>query len=275
MNNILPRPHRAPRQISPLFYACEISYPAGADARESRFTQWVCALTLGGSCRYLCGGRESTLFPASFLLVRPAVVMKWQALHEGWHVVYCVFHPRPHWLAWLQFPGGEQEFQLLHLDSARLFGKLRRMLLASHKTYIGGSAQREAMAMLMLERALLALHEHQAEESTDPRVTSAMELLNAEYARPWTVDELAAACRTSASRLSFHFQQSAGVAPMQYLEQVRLQRAMELLALGRDSIGEIARAIGYDYPHYFARRFRLFTGQTPLEYRKQSRTAPR
>ncbi|MCA9712349.1 MAG: AraC family transcriptional regulator ligand-binding domain-containing protein [Myxococcales bacterium] len=51
-------------------------------------------------------------------------------------------------------------------------------------------------------------------------------------------------------------------------EQVRRERALELLALPRLSVGEVAFMLGYANPRAFYRCFRRWTGQTPTEYRR-------
>jgi AraC-like DNA-binding protein len=59
-----------------------------------------------------------------------------------------------------------------------------------------------------------------------------------------------------------------GVTPMQYLERVRLEQAEKLLRFGSLQIGEVARAVGYADPEYFANRFRRHSGHSPREFRR-------
>ncbi|MEM9456875.1 MAG: AraC family transcriptional regulator ligand-binding domain-containing protein [Myxococcota bacterium] len=53
------------------------------------------------------------------------------------------------------------------------------------------------------------------------------------------------------------------------LEQVRHQRALQLLVLPRLSMGEVAFMLGYGSSRAFHRSFRRWTGQTPSEYRQR------
>lgn len=52
------------------------------------------------------------------------------------------------------------------------------------------------------------------------------------------------------------------------LEEVRHRRALQLLALPRLSVGEVAFMLGYGNPRAFYRSFRRWTGQTPSEFRR-------
>lgn len=54
---------------------------------------------------------------------------------------------------------------------------------------------------------------------------------------------------------------------------VRIQRAMELLRLGQDSITTIASLLGYNSPNNFSRAFRMQVGIAPREYQLVSQGA--
>ena len=67
-----------------------------------------------------------------------------------------------------------------------------------------------------------------------------------------------------------YFKQCTGLAPLAYLNRIRLERAQELLRLESSlSIGEIALQCGYRDPLYFSTAFRKHCGLSPLAYRKQ------
>ncbi len=57
---------------------------------------------------------------------------------------------------------------------------------------------------------------------------------------------------------------------MQYLEQRRLDRAMELLGRTSMSVKDIAGAVGFENPFYFTLRFRKHTGYSPRRFRGQT-----
>ena len=53
------------------------------------------------------------------------------------------------------------------------------------------------------------------------------------------------------------------------LEEVRRQRALQLLSVPRMSVGEVAFCLGYANPRAFYRSFRRWTGRTPSEWRTE------
>jgi AraC-like DNA-binding protein len=69
------------------------------------------------------------------------------------------------------------------------------------------------------------------------------------------------------------FQQHTGSSPHQYLLELRLVRARNLLKQTTQSIKEIAQQAGFDDEHYFSRFFKMKTGLTPGQWR--SRSLPR
>ena len=58
---------------------------------------------------------------------------------------------------------------------------------------------------------------------------------------------------------------------MEYLIQMRLKRACELLETTDAAVKDIAREVGYQDPCYFGRAFRCQHGASPGEYREAHR----
>lgn len=53
-----------------------------------------------------------------------------------------------------------------------------------------------------------------------------------------------------------------------YLNQVRMERAKQLLLDPARKVGEVGALVGIDNTDYFTRRFKQYTGKTPSEYRR-------
>lgn len=65
------------------------------------------------------------------------------------------------------------------------------------------------------------------------------------------------------------FRVQTGKTIIQRLEEIRFEKARELLAEGRYTNGEIAELTGYSDQYYFSKRFKLFFGCSPAEYPKR------
>ncbi|MEG1175051.1 MAG: helix-turn-helix domain-containing protein, partial [Ruthenibacterium sp.] len=78
----------------------------------------------------------------------------------------------------------------------------------------------------------------------------------------------------SVSYFSAIFKAGTGYTFVEYLTQVRIEKAKELLKLTEKRTSEIAAEVGFADPHYFSVTFKRVTGLTPREYRTQQRALP-
>lgn len=80
---------------------------------------------------------------------------------------------------------------------------------------------------------------------------------------------IASHVKISPSHLSKIFSQETGQTLTEYMTQVRINKAMELIKTTRSKSFEVAFDVGYNDPHYFSKLFKKVTGMTPKEYRNQ------
>ncbi len=84
---------------------------------------------------------------------------------------------------------------------------------------------------------------------------------------PIRIEEIASYAGVTANYLSSHFKQNTQKTISQYILELRLTEAKELLRFTRQSIQEISISLGFSSPSYFSQQFRLFFGITPKLYR--------
>ena len=77
----------------------------------------------------------------------------------------------------------------------------------------------------------------------------------------------------SISYFSATFKAVTGNTFVEYLTQVRIEKAKELLKFTDKRTAEIASEVGFADPHYFSITFKRVTGCTPREYRTRQRPA--
>ena len=93
--------------------------------------------------------------------------------------------------------------------------------------------------------------------------------LQSNYMYDVSLDSLGDILRISPSYLSSTFKKCFGVGFLDYLTELRVQAAKDLLADPLRSTAEVASLVGYESASYFTRAFKKKTGQTPTEYRQQ------
>lgn len=80
-----------------------------------------------------------------------------------------------------------------------------------------------------------------------------------------SVEELAAAAGLSVSYFRRLFRKAYGTSPMQYIMDLRIETARDLLLSGEANVTEAARLSGFDDVYYFSTLFKRKTGNTPSQ----------
>lgn len=92
--------------------------------------------------------------------------------------------------------------------------------------------------------------------------------INSHYDENLSVESLAENFYTSSSYFAHFFKKHTKKSVMEYVNDVRIEKAKILLAKGEIPITDIACKVGYNDINYFSRKFRQKTGLTPSKYKK-------
>jgi AraC-like DNA-binding protein len=104
---------------------------------------------------------------------------------------------------------------------------------------------------------------------SDPVVASALRLLHADPARPWTVAALAAKTGVSRAHLARRFNALVGQPPMTYLRRRRLALAADLLREPDTTLAVVADRVGFTNTFALGNAFKKEHGINPSEYRRR------
>lgn len=100
---------------------------------------------------------------------------------------------------------------------------------------------------------------------------NAIRVIGNEYGNPTLTNaQIANACQISEVYLRKLFSQYLATSPKQYIIDLRLQRAKQLLSEGALNVMNISESCGFSNPYHFCRIFKRHTGVTPSEYRKEN-----
>ena len=97
--------------------------------------------------------------------------------------------------------------------------------------------------------------------------------LNQRYKDNWNVASMAEYCKLSVGYFSHIFKKRIGVAPMRYLNELRVEKAKELIATNTMNLSDIASMVGFSDPLYFSRVFKKTTGIPPKEFQQSLLTS--
>lgn len=102
------------------------------------------------------------------------------------------------------------------------------------------------------------------------RIRVMLQYIQAHYCDALDISQIAGAAAISQSECIRCFHHMLGIAPMQYVRQLRLRKAVRLLSGGDMPITEVAVQCGFQDMSYFSKVFRLQYGCTPTEFRKKA-----
>jgi len=102
---------------------------------------------------------------------------------------------------------------------------------------------------------------------SDTQIRSALEKMHEDYARPWTLDDLAKEVGLSRAGFAQKFRSAMGDTPFHYLATIRIQKAMELLSKTDDKLEAVAEAVGYKDAFSFSKAFKKLAGVSPRHFR--------
>ena len=112
------------------------------------------------------------------------------------------------------------------------------------------------------------LHKLSADD-IPPELQRAMRLIKSDFCdTALTNARIAAECNMSEVYFRKLFTKHFGVSPKQYIIDLRIQKAKQLLTEDAISISAISETCGSSSPYHFCRLFKQHVGITPSEYRK-------
>lgn len=147
---------------------------------------------------------------------------------------------------------GEQDFPY----AVDIVGQLNRMAnLSTVLTWLEG----------FRDQVVRVLEDHQ-EARRDRLVELALEYVKEHYQEKITLSQAAAALNVSQGHLSSTFKKQMGKNFSDYVTEMKIEKARELIESYQYMMYEISDMLGFDTQYYFSAVFKKITGYTPKEY---------
>jgi len=128
---------------------------------------------------------------------------------------------------------------------------------------------RDAVRLLQsfLDKVKLMIASADHKESN--RLQKLLDYMHEHYADQLTLAELSKYFHFNTSYLSSYFSAHMKEGFSEYLNKIRIEKAMELLNDDSITISEISGRVGYSDHSYFCKVFKKFTGDSPSSYRRK------
>lgn len=154
---------------------------------------------------------------------------------------------------------------------------LNRILKEKASDQLGSELLDYLMLMelfVLISRALKAEWENSIKNKS-PKIKelmhSAIQFVHNNYEREISITDIAKYVFLSPSYFTRAFKEDTGLSPMQYLLNIRIKRACELLEETDLKVGEIAHSVGFSNQQRFNDMFKKQKNMTPMQYRNSSK----
>lgn len=113
---------------------------------------------------------------------------------------------------------------------------------------------------------------HQSQHyTTSNGLSKAAEFIKANLHRGISIEELSRHACMSKTNLFRYFKNEFGLTPVQYINQLRVERACQLLQHPEHSVTDVCFMMGFTSVSYFINLFKSIRGLTPKQYQAQQR----
>jgi AraC-like DNA-binding protein len=156
----------------------------------------------------------------------------------------------------------------LGLDPDRMLAALRKLPRISEKKLVQiGKLLFLALSNLAETESRAALDRALALERARP-IRESLAYVEGHFREPIGIRELSQHVHLTPAYLSRLFHKAMGMTFSDYLTERRIAGAKDLLKNTSMKMSDVAFEIGYSHQSYFGRKFRQFTGVSPLQFRK-------
>ncbi len=214
----------------------------------------------GGGKLWLPGEPEEKIEPGDWILITPGVVNRYGGDGGKYYTEDAIRFCGP-------VADGMRDAGIL--KSGVIHGSRMRKLLPIIELSNDPSRSAQINANIALQSLLVELYNIREQGNTgSPLMSQLLDELKQNPERWWTVRELAEYCQLSDDQFRRNFSRLTGVAPKQYIEDLKLRQAAQLLLTSRMPVAKVAARFGYQDQFHFSRRFKLRIGVSPGQYRK-------
>ena len=123
----------------------------------------------------------------------------------------------------------------------------------------------------MLQEILIDICENSRNNLDNIHLDTSLRHIHSFFTSKISVPYLAGLENLSSSRYITVFKKQMGKPPNEYIIELRLQFAKNMLSGTNMSIKQISEHIGYNDPYFFSRLFKKHMGLSPQEYRKNNK----
>ena len=165
--------------------------------------------------------------------------------------------------------------KVLFLSGHREFSYAQEALEYGAQAYLTKPVNREKLLQI-IQAQIASMEESSAPPSRseedishgNEQIKQVLDYINSHYQENISLDRVARIAYMNPYYFSVYFKKNTGMHFKEYVTQVRLKRAVEILDQKDMKTYELAEMTGFTDPRYFSELFKKQYGKTPKEYRQ-------
>lgn len=223
---------------------------------------------------YLCSGESITYFDGKKIHRKENSVMFLPKKQNGEHFVKTI-HPTEYIdIIFNTEPPLDAEAAMLNCKSDKEIGKLFEKI---YNTWVGKKDNYHYICMATLYELIVLLRRKEknyTSKSKQDKIQKGVDYLHTVYFEKDIDYSLPSElCNMSYSYFKRLFLKIYGIPPVQYVAQLKLNCAKELLTSGMYTVSDVASRVGYHDVYYFSKSFKKNFGITPSEFIKKYKSS--
>lgn len=184
---------------------------------------------------------------------------------ESWR--YAVLHYEVPAKEQDRFPLYHQHFSLKVDNQARINRYVDQLLKAYSIPGSLSAITAKTLFLQIVEELVLGAKRY-TKSDKDKIIEQAVDYIHNHYTEKISVTEIAEHFNLDRRRFSEIFERHTGLNPSNYMIELKIKEAKEMLRLSKLSIATVAFQLGYDDPFYFSRIFKKYAGVSPSTFRR-------
>lgn len=220
-------------------------------------------IPLGGSAKFSLDGTPYLMKTGTIVHAGPGMRIDIDVLHEEvWQYVvihYCLLENDLG-----KFPYFHEHF-IMTVQENNALSEIAHELMKNYITPTNlAKIKTRQLFFKLIETVLMSSAK---EVDNDDQMEKAVKFIHEHYEKSILIQNIANELGVERRRFAYLFERYTGLSPLNYLTEVRMRHAKELLRNGC-SVMEAAEKVGYSDSFYFSRVFKKQTGLSPTQFKK-------
>lgn len=224
--------------------------------------EFVVVIVLEGETEYMIGNEKYLAHKNDVLIFPPKVLRSGKTdLHNPWSFVSVIFRMNLNREA-------KEYFNKSILIWRNTGDSLRKLFTDASRAWTGKNPLFQVKCCMAATEILYTLLLSEMPYHKVPHIKKlekARTMIQENFRQELSVEELAESIGMSVSYFRRLFHEAYGYSPMQYIMNLRIENARDLLLSGEVNVTEAARLSGFEDIYYFSTLFKRKTGSTPTE----------